>query len=35
MSIEQKVNYQLNKYPKIKKVIKRVYQVGMYSISKN
>lgn len=34
MSIEQKVNYQLNKYPKVKKVIKRVYQVGMYSISK-
>lgn len=34
MGIEQKVNYQLNKYPAVKKVIKRVYQVGMYAISK-
>lgn len=34
MSIEQKVNYQLNKYPAIKKVVKRVYQVLMYSLSK-
>lgn len=33
MSIEQKVNYQLNKYPGIKKVIKRAYQLAMYSIS--
>ena len=33
MSIEQKINYQLNKFPAIKKVIKRVYQVGMYTIS--
>lgn len=33
MSIEQKVNYQLNKVPCLKKIIKRVYQLGMYSIS--
>lgn len=33
MSIEQKINYQLNKYPIIKKVIKRAYQLAMYSIS--
>lgn len=34
MSLEQKINYQLNKYPKAKKVIKRVYQTGMYAVSK-
>lgn len=34
MSIEQKINYQLNKYPIIKKVVKRCYQLAMYSISK-
>ena len=34
MSIEQKINYQLNKYPAVKKVIKRVYQTGMYAVSK-
>ncbi len=33
MSIEQKINYQLNKYPQIKRYIKRVYQLGMYVIS--
>lgn len=33
MSIEQKINYQLNKYPVVKKVIKRAYQLGMYAIS--
>lgn len=33
MSIEQKVNYQLNKYPAIKRFIKRLYQLGMYVIS--
>ena len=33
MSIEQKINYQLNKYPGIKKVIKRSYQLAMYAIS--
>lgn len=33
MSIEQKINYQLNKYPTIKKIVKRVYQTGMYAIS--
>ena len=34
MGLEQKVNYQLNKYPGIKRTIKRVYQLGMYSLSK-
>lgn len=34
MSLEQKINYQLNKYPVVKKVIKRAYQTGMYAISK-
>ena len=34
MSLEQKINYQLNKYPNIKKVIKRTYQIFMYIISK-
>ena len=34
MSIEQKINYQLNKYPAVKKVIKRAYQTGMYAVSK-
>lgn len=33
MSIEQKINYQLNKFPAVKKVIKRVYQLAMYTIS--
>ena len=33
MSLEQKINYQLNKYPAVKKVIKRAYQLGMYAIS--
>lgn len=33
MSIEERVNYQLNKFPAVKKVVKRVYQVGMYTIS--
>ena len=33
MSFEQKVNYQLNKYPKIKKVVKRAYQRTMYALS--
>ena len=33
MSIEQKINYQLNKYPRIKKFIKRGYQLAMYAIS--
>ena len=26
MSFEEKVNYQLNKYPFVKKIVKRVYQ---------
>ncbi len=34
MSIEQKINYQLNKYPRIKKYIKRGYQLTMYVLSK-
>lgn len=33
MGLEQKINYQLNKYPSVKKVIKRVYQRTMYTIS--
>ncbi|WP_270238161.1 glycosyltransferase family 2 protein [Clostridium perfringens] len=33
MGIEAKINYQLNKYPLIKKVIKRVYQRTMYTLS--
>ena len=33
MSIEQRINYQLNKYPGIKKNIKRLYQRIMYSLS--
>ena len=33
MGIEQKINYQLNKYPGIKKYIKRGYQLVMYAIS--
>lgn len=34
MWIEQKINYQLNKVPVIKKGIKRCYQLFMYAISK-
>ena len=34
MSLEQKINYQLNKYPAVKKVIKRAYQLGCYAMSK-
>ena len=33
MSFEQKVNYQLNKCPAIKKIVKRIYQRSMYAIS--
>ena len=33
MGLEQKINYQLNKYPGIKKCIKRVYQLMMYAVS--
>lgn len=32
-SFEQKINYHLNKYPVVKKVIKRCYQLIAYSIS--
>lgn len=33
MGLEQKINYQLNKYPGIKKFIKRGYQLTMYALS--
>lgn len=33
MSLEQKINYQLNKYPGLKKYIKRGYQRIMYALS--
>lgn len=33
MGIEQKINYQLNKYPPFKKVVKRIYQGVMYAVS--
>ena len=33
MGLEQRINYQLNKYPGIKKYIKRGYQRLMYSLS--
>lgn len=32
-SIEQKINYQLNQYPGIKRLIKRAYQLTMFTIS--
>lgn len=34
MSIEQSINYQLNKVPAVKKVIKYCYQVACYAVSK-
>ena len=34
MSLEQKINYQLNKYPAVKKYIKRAYQLAFYAVSK-
>lgn len=34
MSFEQKINYQLNKCPRVKIVIKRGYQLTMYALSK-
>ena len=33
MGLEQKINYQLNKCPAVKKVVKRVYQLCMYTLS--
>ena len=33
MSFEQKINYHLNRYPSIKKIIKRGYQLAMYAVS--
>lgn len=32
MSLEQKINYQLNKYPTVKRVVKSAYQHFMYAI---
>ncbi len=34
MSFEQKINYQLNKFPKVKKIFKRGYQLFFYCLSK-
>lgn len=34
MSLEQKINYQLNKVPGLKKYIKRAYQMGCYVMSR-
>lgn len=34
MSIEQKINYQLNKLPLVKRGIKRAYQSVCYAVSK-
>lgn len=34
MSIEQRINYQLNKFPLVKRVIKRAYQSVCYAVSK-
>lgn len=34
MSIEQRINYHLNKVPGVKKYIKRIYQLGCYVMSK-
>ena len=33
MSLEQTINYQLNKYPGVKKVVKSIYQHVMYMLS--
>ncbi len=33
-SLEQAINYQLNKIPGVKKYIKRTYQLGCYAVSK-
>lgn len=33
MGLEQKINYQLNKYPKIKRTVKFIYQHFMYAVS--
>jgi len=33
MSLEQRINYHLNKIPAVKKIIKRIYQLGMYALS--
>lgn len=34
MSLEQKINHQLQNYPSLKKVVKRTYQLCMYTLSK-
>lgn len=33
MNIEQNINYQLNKFPAIKRIVKRYYQLVMYALS--
>lgn len=33
MNLEQRINYQLNKFPIIKKIVKRIYQKTMYNFS--
>lgn len=33
MGLEQKINYKLNRYPALKRIMKRVYQRGMYLLS--
>ena len=33
MKLEEKINYQLNKIPAVKKIVKRAFQLGMYAIS--
>ena len=34
MNLEQTINYHLNKCPLIKRAIKRIYQIGMYGLSR-
>ena len=34
MSFEQKINYQLNKFPAVKRIVKSIYQHVMYAVSK-
>lgn len=33
MSLEQRINYRLNKYPAVKRIVKRCYQLVMYAVS--
>ena len=34
MSLEQKINYQLNKFPNVKRYVKRAYQLACYAVSR-